>query len=146
MAEYTVTTEKPYKVFEKRVGVCVLIKRGSEYLLCERQACRDMNGLWQLPGGAVEGRESAWQAAVREVSEETSLNIDPTRLEKDGTYVQVNEDGNIFVTTAFKITLGLEDIREPVNLEPDRHGPWEWLTYEQIMCLPHIPIIHEMFK
>jgi len=42
-----------------------------EILLCHR---RDKD-LWNLPGGRVEIGESPWAAVVREVKEETGLNV-----------------------------------------------------------------------
>lgn len=38
------------------------------------------NSGWELPGGAVEPRESPWQAARREIAEELNLRLDTCRL------------------------------------------------------------------
>ena len=40
----------------------------------------DEDGLWGFPGGAMEPGESAGQAMVREVSEETGLEVEPVAL------------------------------------------------------------------
>jgi len=45
--------------------------------LCVEPTYRDT---WGIPGGAVERRESPWQAAKRETLEETGLDIDPGAL------------------------------------------------------------------
>jgi len=57
------------------VGVIVVDEAGS--ILLER---RSDNGMWGLPGGAIEAGESVRQAALREVQEETGLHIRITGL------------------------------------------------------------------
>lgn len=59
------------------VVVLVFIKRGSEILLV-RQGYGEK--FWSLPGGVLEEGESIDQAAIREVKEETGLDIRLGRL------------------------------------------------------------------
>ena len=59
-----------------RPGVSAIILTG-EGLLLQR---RSDNGLWGLPGGGVEPGESVTEAVVREVREETGLEVVPLRL------------------------------------------------------------------
>jgi ADP-ribose pyrophosphatase YjhB (NUDIX family) len=59
-----------------RPGVSAIIVTG-EGLLLQR---RGDNGLWGLPGGSVEPGESVADAVVREVREETGLEVRPVRL------------------------------------------------------------------
>lgn len=49
---------------------------------------------WSLPGGVVEGGESAWEAAVRECKEE--INIVVTEMELSGVYFMSHRNGYIF--------------------------------------------------
>ena len=59
------------------IGAFAIIKDGQgKILLCHR-IDRDM---WNLPGGAVEKDESPWDAVVREVREETGLDVKVSRL------------------------------------------------------------------
>lgn len=44
-----------------------------EFLQLKRAGERYMTGTWQLVSGAIENNETAWQAALRELSEETGL-------------------------------------------------------------------------
>ena len=59
-----------------RPGVSAIILTG-EGLLLQR---RSDNNLWGLPGGGVEPGESVSEAVVREVHEETGLDVRPVRL------------------------------------------------------------------
>jgi 8-oxo-dGTP diphosphatase len=59
------------------IGAFVVImgERGGT-LLCLRE---DLD-IWNLPGGRVERGESPWKAVVREVNEETGLEVEVERL------------------------------------------------------------------
>lgn len=58
------------------VGVAVAIVDDNRILLIKREDFE----VWGLPGGGVDARESLAQAAIREVREETGLQISLTRL------------------------------------------------------------------
>lgn len=63
---------KSVKSLEKKsncVSVACILKRGDQYLFCQRED----NGLWELPGGAVEKGEESVSTALRELLEETGL-------------------------------------------------------------------------
>ncbi len=57
---------------------------------------RDMDA-WNLPGGGVEARELPTEAAVREVKEETGLDVVIERLV--GVYGKVDKDELVFAFT-----------------------------------------------
>ena len=60
-----------------RVGVGVVVRDENGRVLLER---RSDCGWWGLPGGRIEPGESAIEAAIREMKEETGLTIRVTRL------------------------------------------------------------------
>lgn len=60
-----------------RVGVGVIIQDARGYILLEK---RSDCGWWGLPGGRIEPGESIDQAAIREVKEETGLNVEIAQL------------------------------------------------------------------
>lgn len=62
---------------EIKVGVGVFILDNHGRILLER---RSDSGMWGLPGGGIEAGESVLQAAIREVREETGLEVNITRL------------------------------------------------------------------
>lgn len=59
----------------KQIEVHLFRRRGRrrEFLLLRRSADRTLAGVWQPVTGGIERGETAWQAAAREVLEETGL-------------------------------------------------------------------------
>jgi len=60
----------------KQIEVHLFRRRGrrAEFLLLRRAANRTLAGVWQPVTGGIERGEAAWQAAAREVLEETGLS------------------------------------------------------------------------
>ena len=56
-----------------------IVTSADRILLCQR-ALEPSRGLWTLPAGFLERRESLEMGAVREIREETGVVIDPKRL------------------------------------------------------------------
>ncbi len=88
-----------------RPGVSAIIQT-PEGLLLQRRAD---NGLWGLPGGGVEPGESVRVAVVREVREETGLEVTPGRLigvysAPENHQIVTYPDGNVvhYVSTSFE--------------------------------------------
>jgi 8-oxo-dGTP diphosphatase len=65
--------DRPY------LGVGAIIVRDNQVLLV-RRANPPLQGEWSIPGGLVETGETTKQAVVREVREETSLEVEPLKL------------------------------------------------------------------
>src|SRR5258708_7869563 len=69
-------TDKGYNI-----GACVSISNAPGDVLLVRRAAADFfGGVWEIPGGAVDTGESVEQAAIREVREETGLELTSTQL------------------------------------------------------------------
>jgi 8-oxo-dGTP pyrophosphatase MutT (NUDIX family) len=88
-----------------RPGVSAVILEEGRVLLQRR----DDTGRWGLPGGGVEPGESVRQALIREVREETGLDVEPLRLigvYSDPVYHQIvtYPDGNVvhYVSSVFE--------------------------------------------
>jgi mutator protein MutT len=61
------------------LGVGALIFRRNKILLVERGK-EPLKGYWSLPGGALETGETLEQGVIREVREETGLEVKPLRV------------------------------------------------------------------
>ncbi|MCX6807584.1 MAG: NUDIX domain-containing protein [Patescibacteria group bacterium] len=68
----------------------IILDNQKKVLFCHR---RDYD-LWNLPGGRVESGESPWEAVIREVKEETGLDVEVKRLV--GIYTKPKEDDVVF--------------------------------------------------
>ncbi|HET8569178.1 MAG TPA: NUDIX domain-containing protein [Candidatus Limnocylindria bacterium] len=68
----------------------VIFDHDRRVLLCHR---RDIDA-WNLPGGGVEDGEAPWQAATREVREETGLETEVVRL--TGVYWKADTGETVF--------------------------------------------------
>jgi ADP-ribose pyrophosphatase YjhB (NUDIX family) len=55
------------------------IEKDGKYLALRRGG-EPLKGRWNMPGGFVESGESGPEAIVREVSEETALDVDPVEV------------------------------------------------------------------
>lgn len=77
------------------IGAFVVILDGQNRLLLSHR--RDID-LWNLPGGGVESGELPTEAAVREVREETGLEVKIERL--TGVYGKAGQDALVFTFTA----------------------------------------------
>jgi len=60
----------------KHFVICFIVRPAGathEFLIARRGAGRYLDDTWQLISGSIEPEETAWQAAIREVREETQL-------------------------------------------------------------------------
>ena len=69
----------PYKskkapVPHKTIAVGI-VRKGKRVLIAKRKADQMLGGLWEFPGGKVEDGESIVAAALREIKEETNLDV-----------------------------------------------------------------------
>lgn len=57
------------------VAACALIDADGRVLIAERPQGKSMAGLWEFPGGKVEGGERPEQSLIRELKEELDIAV-----------------------------------------------------------------------
>ena len=76
------------------VGVGAIIHNG-ERILLEKRKNSPGKGKWSVPGGLVDLGETAEQAVIREVKEETGLEVYNPRLVDVVSYISLGEKGAV---------------------------------------------------
>jgi ADP-ribose pyrophosphatase YjhB (NUDIX family) len=103
----------PNTSYKRPVGVVIFDEEKSKVLLVKHNGPRVLRkeGLYGVPGGRPKGWETPAETAIREISEETGLEINPQSLTKlpdiyRGTIQRENRNKNysidVFVATEYK--------------------------------------------
>lgn len=108
-------------------AISVYIIHHDKYLLI-RRCGKYLPETWQMVTGAIHQGETAWEAAVREVKEETGLI--PSRLYSadavETFYMKILDK-----ITCVPVFVAFVNEPEEVQLALDEHDAYEWLSYEQ---------------
>lgn len=116
----------------------VLIKFGNMGLLGKRSyKLETFQGFWSIPCGIIERGESAEEAAIREVYEETNLALSQP-LDFLGEF-SINQSSNFY---AFKIDMQDLLFPEPEAKDAFEHTEWGYFKIEK-NCLP-LPMCEKM--
>jgi mutator protein MutT len=102
--------------------LAAVVRRGDQYLLCQRPAHKRHGGLWEFPGGKLEAGESLLDAARRELKEE--LDVDVLAIGK--TLLVVHDEGSPFQIEFVEVEIA----GSPSALE---HQEVAWLRQLEIM-------------
>ncbi|MEV0401835.1 NUDIX domain-containing protein [Actinoallomurus sp. NPDC050550] len=105
------------------IDVHVILERGDEILLLERQGTGYGDGMFHLPSGHLEQGESVADGAVREVREEVGVRVDPADLRLAAVVHHCHRPdlarvGMFFATARWE--------GEPYNAEPHKCGKLLW--------------------
>lgn len=103
-------------------------------------------GLLQNPGGKVEPGETPLAAVVREVREETGLDLPPERFRFLGNSREQTGEIGRYIVSAFSVDLKPDET--PRHMEPTKHGPWMLASFDSLYRSPQdlLPALIETLK
>lgn len=104
-----------------------VVEKDGKYLLVQeaQEKCR---GKWNIPAGHLDPNETIFEAAKREVEEESGFDVELTGVCQIGN--QKLENG-VFVSVVFSTKFLGGDI----NFNPDEILDAKWFTYEEIVAM-----------
>ncbi|MBB65792.1 MAG: hypothetical protein CMO81_12100 [Waddliaceae bacterium] len=97
---------------------CLLLRRTGLYL----------DGVWQMVTGKVEEGETAWEAALRELKEETGLHAEELYTEGVETFYMFPLD-RMYSNPLFVAFVSPE---AEVCIDENEHDQFEWLPFDQV--------------
>ena len=106
------------------VGVLVILKYNNKVLLGKRKGSHG-HGEWSFPGGHLEMDETIEECGIREVLEETGINIKnkPLNDEHYTNDIFTNEKKH-YITIYQKYIIN--ELIIPELIEPDKCFEWKW--------------------
>jgi len=117
----------------------VLVEDGKVLLI--KRAYEPFKGQWAIPGGRLEGDETAEQCAAREMKEETGLDIEIIKL--TGLYSDPARDPRKIITVGFIVRrIGGE------VAAGDDAGEAQWFSLSDLpqLCSDHGKILADAIK
>lgn len=104
-------------------------------LFMKRQSHKIDGSLWGIPGGRFEKGETAHQTIIREIKEETGIDLSGKSLQYFGkVYYRVPEIDFIYHMFAH----ALEKIPKDIAVDPAEHSEYRWITLHEALQLPLI--------
>lgn len=110
------------------------IEVGPDLLYLKRAPSRPMPNTWGIPGGKLEPGETPRQAVIREVQEETGIDIDALELQFIGTLYIVRTDWS-YPFHLFALSFS----EKPLVTINTEHTDIRWISAENATSLHLIP-------
>lgn len=87
-------------------AVCIATVDGKEHVLLMKRQYEPYKEHWAIPGGFLRNDEELYEAAVRELKEETNISADINDIEEIGIFAKVGRDPRRrIISVAFLIKL-----------------------------------------
>ena len=127
---------KPPKNFKPKVEVAAcFITVDEKVLFMKQQIQKKHPSTWGIPGGKLEKGETAYQAVVREIKEETGLDL-PTDVKHLKTvYIRYPEIDFVYHMYGHN----LPTYPDKILIDSTEHQEYRWMKLEEALLLPLIP-------
>ena len=129
------------QIKQKRHAAIVVLD-GNKVLILQRSITDSWKPChWALPGGGVEKDETFIEGAIRELKEETNLDIpDPSKLE----LIKVSEGGKMVFYLAKNAHSGSVDLDKASH--GFEHQTHHWATKDELEFMRMVPDLDEMLS
>lgn len=136
LLQATVYKSEPENFKPKFDVVGCFVQHDDKILFLHRQDSANQGNLWGIPGGKIEKSESPKEAIIREVAEETGLDISSQPIQYlDKVYIRYPNYDYVFHMLKTDIT---ENPGE-VKLSFREHKGFTWVTPQDALALPLMP-------
>ena len=120
-----------------RVGVGVLIVNENNQILLGERMDSHGRGSWGPAGGHLEYGESPEECAIREVFEETGLQVSaPHFLAIINTVFE--QDAKLYVSIFMRVAYPKD--QQIQNIEPHKTGEWKWFDWNHLPSNLFLPL------
>ena len=128
--------QEPPENFNPKVEVAACFMTVNEKVLfLKRLPHKSEGSKWGIPGGKVDKGETAEQAVLREVLEETSIDLAGKSLLYFGkVYIRYPEVDFLYHMYGYDF----DELQADVTINPDEHTEFRWITLAEALKLPLI--------
>ncbi|KAG7396900.1 Nudix hydrolase 15, mitochondrial [Phytophthora boehmeriae] len=129
------------------VGVLLMSKKHPECVLIGRRKSSHGEGKFALPGGHLEMYESWEECAIREVKEETDLDLTGAKF-ATVTNDPMEDEKKHYITILMQAVV--DDEQTVKNMEPNKCEGWSWVPWKDLssrddMFTPLLHVTHSDF-
>ncbi len=116
-----------------------IIRDGDKVLVTRRApTVKYKPGHWDFPGGHLETGETPYENTVREIKEETGLEVKMLAID----HVFTNME-NVPEMQYFQILFNAEYVGGEITLHAREHDEYQWVTIEELADMPLIHFVED---